>query len=263
MILFPILTLLSGFFISLAVHHLNQSFSNYYDFVALTMVLGGTFSVGVVLVPWEYRQDLLKSFKSLFKPEKRRYKNVVTECLSLLRVEKLPGEVEGKKKELYLRVMGEGLELVQLGFSSEKIERILGEKVFQSVKRIRKIGAAVKGLAKYPPAFGLMGTVLGLVNIMKHLAAATDASKLGVEMSVALVATMYGLLVANFFVQPIGELLMKKADEEEEYAEIALQAVLLLKEHTSLVEAYEILCAMVPDEQRLDFNEIISVGEAA
>jgi chemotaxis protein MotA len=262
MILFPILTLLSGFFISLAIHHLNQSLSNYYDFVALTMVLGGTFSVGVVLIPWEYRTDLVRSIKALFKPEKRRYKQIVTECLNLLRLEKLPG-TEGKKEDLYLRVLSEGLELVQLGFSAEKIDRILGEKVFQSVKRVRKIGAAVKGLAKYPPAFGLMGTVLGLVNIMKHLAAATDASKLGVEMSVALVATMYGLLVANFFVQPIGELLMKKADEEEEYAEIALQAVLLFKERASLVEAHEILSAMVPDEQSLDFNEIISLEEAA
>lgn len=261
MILFPILTLLSGFFISLAVHHLHQSYSNYYDFVALTMVLGGTFSVGVVLLPWEYRRDLWTCFKSLFRPEKRRYKPIVTQCLELLRSEKVPEANAGQG--LYLRVLRDGVELVQLGLSKERIDTILNEKVFQSVKRLKKVGTAIKGLAKYPPAFGLMGTVLGLVNIMKHLAAATDASKLGVEMSVALVATMYGLLVANFFVQPIGELLMKKADEEEEYAEIALEAVLLYKDQASLVEAHEVLSAMVPDEQKLAFDEIMSLGEVA
>jgi chemotaxis protein MotA len=261
MILFPILTLLSGFFLSLAVHHLNQSFMNYYDFVALTMVLGGTFSVGLVLLPWDYRRDILFGFKSLFKPEKRRYKTVVTECLETIRGGSKLKPDGGSP--LYQRILRDGAELVQLGFTLEKIETIQGEKVFQSVKRLKKVAASVKGLAKYPPAFGLMGTVLGLVNIMKHLASATDASKLGVEMSVALVATMYGLLVANFFVQPVGELMMKKVEEEEEYGEMAMQAILLLKEKASMIEAHEILSAMVPDEQKLHFNEIIKMEEAA
>ena len=121
----------------------------------------------------------------------------------------------------------------------------------------------MKSLAKYPPAFGLMGTVLGLVNIMKGLAKATDAAGLGVEMSVALVATMYGLLVANFVVNPIGEILNKKSEEEEEYAEIALQAILLLSSKSSLLESQEILNSMVPDNNKLDFASLKSTLDEA
>jgi chemotaxis protein MotA len=89
---------------------------------------------------------------------------------------------------------------------------------------------------------------------MKGLANATEASQLGLEMSIALVATMYGLLIANFIVNPAGELLVKKSEEEEEYADIALEAILLFKDGESLLESQEALNAMVPDEQRLELQ---------
>lgn len=252
MILVPLLVFLSGSFIYLAVNHLNQSLLNYYDFVALVMVLGGTFSVGLVLVPWEYRKDLWAAIKSLLSPEQRRYKTIVNESLELIKSGKV--NTSDTRNSLYSRILKDGFELIHLGFEKERLASILNEKVFQSIKRKKKISMAVKGLSKYPPAFGLMGTVLGLVNIMKHLAGATDASKLGVEMSVALVATMYGLLIANFVIQPVGEILMKKAEEEEEYAEIAVQAIICVKEQMSYIESQEVLNAMVPDEQRMSLS---------
>ncbi len=261
MILLPILTLLSGFFISLAVHHLNQTISSYYDFVALIMVAGGTFAVAIVLLPWEYRKDLVAAAKNMVRPEKRLYRTVLLDCLKTLQSRHY--ESTEKSPALYQKILRDGLELVQLGFSKEKIEHILSERVFQATKRGRKIASAVKSLAKYPPAFGLMGTVLGLVNIMKQLASATDASKLGAEMSVALVATMYGLLLANFAVSPIGEYLVKKVEEEEEYAEISLSTVLLFKSEDNFSESHELLNSMVPEEQRIGFDEMSQMVNAA
>lgn len=260
MILFPLLVLLSGFFISVAIHHLGQSFTNYYDFVALTMVLGGTFTVGIVLLPWEYRKDIKQVFKSLIRPEKRLYKKAMGDLLVCLQSGSVPTNLS--KEFLYQRILHDGIEMIQLGFNRDRLEEVLSERVFHSVKRWKRIANSVRSLAKYPPAFGLMGTVFGLVNIMKSLAGATEASKLGVEMSIALVATMYGLLVANFVVNPIGEILVKKAEEEEEYASLAFETVLMIKDATPLLESVELLNSLIPEEQRTSFEDLTR-GQAA
>lgn len=261
MILLPVLIFLSGFFMTVAIRHLEQSVAVYYDFVALVMVVGGTFTLGIVLLPWEYRKDIVTAVKFLFRPEKRQYKDAMREVLHVLQTGR--ANTSMGQKYLYQRILQDGSELVQLGFPRERLEEVLSERVFHSVKRWKKIASSVKNLAKYPPAFGLMGTVFGLVNIMKSLAGAADAGKLGVEMSVALVATMYGLLMANFIVNPIGELISKKAEEEEEYAQVAMEAILMLKDETPLLESVELLNSLVPEEQRQGFASLAAGSDAA
>lgn len=53
-----------------------------------------------------------------------------------------------------------------------------------------------------------MGTVLGLVNLMRGISAGLDAKDTGVQMAVALVATFYGLIFANLIVNPAGEAIL-------------------------------------------------------
>jgi chemotaxis protein MotA len=177
--------------------------------------------------------------------------------------------IEHGVPELTARILREGSELIQLGLSTERIEVILNERVFQAGRRMRRVGTAVRNLAKYPPAFGLMGTVLGLVNLMRGISTGLTAQQTGLEMAVALVATMYGLLIANFIVNPAGEMIMKKAHEDEESAEIALQAVILAADKTSALEAQEILNSYVDVRHRIDVvgsfatQERQELGEAA
>ncbi|GIL17922.1 MAG: Chemotaxis protein PomA [Ignavibacteriaceae bacterium] len=254
MILLPILVLLSGISLLTAIHHLDQSIVTYYDFVALVMVLGGTITLGIILLPWEYRKDIWKATKFLVRKEKPQFPSVLRECISVTKG--MAPSPDRANDWLYKKILSDGVELVYLGLPTDRIEIILQERMFQTIKRWKKISAAVRNLAKYPPAFGLMGTVLGLVNIMRSLAEASQASQLGAQMSIALVATMYGLLVANFIVNPIGELLLKKSEEEEDYAELAIESVLLLSNKASYIEAHEMLNAMVPDEHRLTFENL-------
>lgn len=247
MILVPMVIALAGFLITVVIGHLGQSVGSYYDFVAATMVFGGTISLGAALLPWEYRKDLKACARFLFRAERRQYGSVMKECVSALRSGRASST---ETKWLYQRILADGFELIQLGIDADKTENILRDRLYHSTRRWKKIASSVKNLAKYPPAFGLMGTVFGLVNIMKGLAQAADPGKLGLEMSVALVATMYGLLMANFVVNPIGEILSKKAEEEEEYAIVAVEAIMMVRTKAPLLESVEQLNSLVPEEQR-------------
>jgi flagellar motor component MotA len=74
---------------------------------------------------------------------------------------------------------------------------------------------------------------------------------------------MYGLLMANFIINPIGEIISKKAEEEEEYAQLALECILMMKDQTPLLESVEMLNSLIPEEQRQGFSSLASGSEAA
>lgn len=251
MFLFPLLILSSGFLLTAVIIHLDQTALTYYDFVAVAIVMGGTISVGATLLPWEYKRDILKAFGYLFKKEKSHFSDILV--LSKKAFESKSCSIV-KPQYLYEQIFKDGVEYIQLGMSKERLEIILEDQIAMQSRRLKRVGYAVRNLAKYPPAFGLIGTVLGLVNIMRHLETASEASRLGSEMSIALVATMYGLLVANFIVSPLAEFIIKKVEEEEEYADLALEAISLIKQEVSSLEFLEQMNALVPYEDRYQSN---------
>jgi chemotaxis protein MotA len=251
MTLFPVGLLVALSSLFAAIHYLKQPASSYYDFVAFAVVIGGTLAVSLIVLPWDLRREVIRSMKLLFFKRNVDHRGVLRSCMTVV-VDPRRVSIEEGVPELSRRILQEGAELIELGVSADRIETILNERVFQAGRRMRRVGTAIRNLAKYPPAFGLMGTVLGLVNLMRGISTGLTAQQTGLEMSVALVATMYGLLLANIVINPAGEMILKKAHEDEESAEVALQAVLLAAERVSVLEAQEILNSYVDVRYRID-----------
>ena len=249
--LFPIAIIIALGAFAAAITHLNQGFAVYFDVVALLMVFGGTTAVGIVLVPWQLRRDLFRSAFDLLRPMKTGQKQVLNDAMNTIKDRQLRVN-DGAKSEIYAQTLRDGVELIELGFSSRKIRGILLDRLASHGRRRRKVANAIRSLAKYPPAFGLMGTVLGLVNVMRGVSAGNDGKQTALDMAIALIATMYGLVVANLFVNPAGELILKKTIEEESFGEIAVEAVCLLADETSLLECQESLNSFAAVENRID-----------
>lgn len=260
--LFPIGLLIAVISFLISVQHLNQNVSNYYDFVALFMVIGGTISVSLILLPWEYRKDFAEALKNLYIKKKQNYKTVLSDCLGSVKSNSLI-VASDSGSELYIRILKDGFELIDLGLDKEIINQILSDRLIAFVKRKRKVSNSIRSLAKYPPAFGLMGTVLGLVNVMRGVSSGLDGKTTALEMAIALIATMYGLVIANLLVNPAGELIAKTANEEEAYGEIAIHTINLIIDKRSLLESQEILNSYVPIEHRLSMIENYDAGETA
>src|SRR5690606_24892973 len=68
-------------------------------------------------------------------------------------------------------------------------------------------------LGKFPPAFGLLGATTGMIVMMTNLG--TDQSKIGSAMAVALVATFWGIAVANLVILPMADYAFKNAEEDQ------------------------------------------------
>jgi chemotaxis protein MotA len=236
-----------------SVLHLKQDAANFWDFVGFVCVVGGTAAVAVITVPWQHRRIVFKSVLSLFIPGKRNNRSIVSDCMVFISDsrEGNVGHIQ-RNEGMAAATLHDGAELIGLGFSKERVHEILEERIHQSFERYQSVANSVRALSKYPPAFGLAGTVLGLVTLMRSVSGGADAKQTGAMMAIALMATFYGLLVANMIVNPAGEHMLKTAVVERKNAEIALHAVILQLEGVTLLEAQEILNSYVSPEQRVN-----------
>jgi chemotaxis protein MotA len=240
--------------ITFSIFHLKQDFSNYVDPVGVIVVLGGTLAVATIIFPWHDFEEVRAALRTLFSGNSIDLKLLNKDCFSLIQ-SALAGQprFEAEKTETIAhRTLQDGAELIQLGFQTQKIGSILEERIFQSCERKMKVANAVRSLSKYPPAFGLVGTVLGLMSLMRSISEGASSTETGLRMAVALVATLYGLLVANLVLNPAGENLLKRALEEKKASELAQQAVILASMRTNLLESQETLNSFVPKQDRLN-----------
>lgn len=246
-----------GFF--LASQHLKQDIETYWDYVAFFVVILGTFSVMLITFPASNMRNLITKFSHKFFMPGHSLKHHVHECYSFYKNKKSiikPTTIEEK-------ILNDGLELMELGFSKEKVQDIISQRFELHSKHLNMLSAWLRRGAKYPPAFGLAGTVLGLIHLMRGVSAGIDAKETGVRMAVALVATFYGLLLSNLLLNPLGEWLNEEIKRDEMKAEASLKTILLIMEGSGVLEAQEILNSFLNESEKIQMNYAQLIEETA
>ena len=237
-----------GFF--LASQHLEQDVHAYWDYVAFTVVVLGTFAVMMITFPAAPMKILALRFAQKFFLPSRSVKKHVHACFEVYRTRK-PFSSSSSIEE---KLINDGLEMHELGFTQEQIKEIISQRFEIYSKRINMLSAWMRRGAKYPPAFGLAGTVLGLIHLMRGVSAGIDAKETGVRMAVALVATFYGLILSNLLLNPLGEWLHEEIKRDEIKAEASLQTILLIVSRAQIIEAQEVLNSFLMGSERIKVN---------
>lgn len=237
-----------GFF--LASQHLHQEVSAYWDYVAFTVVLLGTFAVMLITFPAAPMGLLVEQFSRKFFGSTNSLKKHVHNCFTVYETKKpfKPSKVIEEK------LVNDGMEMLELGFNHEQIQELISQRFEVYSKRINMLAGWFKRGAKYPPAFGLAGTVLGLIHLMRGISDGIDPKETGLRMAVALVATFYGLLLSNLLLNPLGEWLSEELKRDEMKAEASLRTLLLISKQTNAVEAQEVLNSYLADSEKLSLN---------
>jgi chemotaxis protein MotA len=119
-----------------------------------------------------------------------------------------------------------GLRLVVDGTDPDVIKRILYTNLDQVENRHDDGIGLFQRWAKLAPAFGMIGTLLGLIGMMTNL---EDTSSIGPNMAVALVTTLYGSVFANLILSPIQFKLEDRHKEEMQIKEIMVQGILSIQ----------------------------------
>jgi chemotaxis protein MotA len=134
----------------------------------------------------------------------------------------LEDRLEGIDDEFLKR----GLQMLVDGNPADSVSSIL-EMEIENMEARHGIGHTMwKSMGSYAPAFGMIGTLIGLVNMLQSL---DDPSKLGAGMAVALLTTFYGAFVANLFCIPIQGKLEQRTAEEVQLKQMLLAGILSIQ----------------------------------
>lgn len=236
--------------------HLKQGVSNYWDFVAFSVVFFGTLSVLIITRPKIKVKTLFVNFSIYLFTGKKNKLRFVHRCFKAITERSLDNSNVNAIED---KIVTDGIEMIDLGFDKEKIEDILADRYLAYKKSILSISSWIKRCAKYPPAFGLGGTVLGLIHLMKGISAGNDPKETGILMAIALVATFYGLLLSNLVLNPISEAIVEKLKVDEELVEVAIKTVLMIKGNYNLLECQETFNSYLGDEnEKINFMSAMS-----
>jgi chemotaxis protein MotA len=140
--------------------------------------------------------------------------------------------------------LAKGVRYVADGYDANFIRETLTrdrETFLEHLDEGQKIYRAIGDCA---PAFGMVGTLIGMVQMFANM---TDPSKLGPFMAIALLATLYGALVANILCLPIADKLHVKLADEEVNRTLIIDGVLMLREAKSPQIVREMLLAYLPE----------------
>lgn len=143
--------------------------------------------------------------------------------------------------------MQKGLRMAVDGNSAEIIEAVLEQDIASMVERHQVGHGIFAALGNYAPAFGMIGTLIGLVQMLRNL---SDPSSIGTGMAVALLTTLYGALVANLVALPIQGKLEQRTAEEVAIRRMVLQGILSIQQGDSPRVAQEKLRSYLPPSLR-------------
>ena len=119
-----------------------------------------------------------------------------------------------------------GLQMVVDGIEPENIRQIMGLEI-DAIERRHEIGYNIfKSWGELAPAFGMIGTLIGLILMLSDL---NDASAIGVGMATALITTFYGALLANLVLLPIANKLKSQTNDEIYTRDMMIESILSIQ----------------------------------
>lgn len=245
--------LIAGMFIvGYAVTQTSDDALSYLNFLSVLIVFGGTISAAVITHGFKRIVDIFKMFFKAFKTNKYDNVKIINELVQIS--EDL---YRGKDIELIMQsdthpYIRDGLRLIHNKFSDDKILKIsrtmLKERMNYYDQTIDQLGV----LAKYPPAFGMMGTIIGLIAVMKNMSGANGLDQVGPSMAVALITTLYGIFIANYIINPISDNLSSRSERDIKVRRIIAEGIILLNKKEDPIFVREVLLGyLLPNERSI------------
>lgn len=223
------------------------------NFHAIAIVIGGTLAATLISFKGSTLVTLIRVFvRQVMGLKSDTYGQVIQEVVQLAKGYRNDSTfLSANVAKVRTPFLKEAIEmLVQGGIPGTQLEVILKRRALTHFKRYEEEAEIFKVIAKFPPAFGLLGTTLGMIGLMRGLGSAETASAIGPAMAIGLTATFYGIAIANFIFIPMAENLMKMNREDEIMREMVIDGIKLLREkqHPLIVEEH-LKSYLLPNER--------------
>ena len=198
------------------------------DIPSVLMTIGGSYMAIFIMSPISKAVGVFKIVGMSFKIPDFGETTLISKLMDLSNKARREGilALEDGLDDLDDAFMRNGLRLVVDGTDGAVIRTIMENEMSQCEARHMEWVNVINQWAGYAPGFGMMGTVLGLIGMLNNL---EDKSSLGPNMAVALITTLYGSMMANWILTPMGQNLLSQNALEMRSKEMVIEGVLAIQ----------------------------------
>jgi chemotaxis protein MotA len=217
---------------------------------SVLIVLGGSFGAMMVANPLSRMLGVMKYVSHALRTPDWREEQLINELVGFSDRARREGllALEDNLDQVENEFMRKGIQLVVDGTDPEIIKNILYNDLNQIQERHESGIKLFDDWSKIAPAFGMIGTLIGLIAMLVNLGA--DQSVIGRGMSVALITTLYGSFFANLVLIPMKSKLEDRDKDETRAKEIVIEGILSIQSGDNPRILLEKLVSFLPPKQR-------------
>lgn len=180
------------------------SFAAFFNAPSLMVVVGGAIAAVLICFPLKSFLALGMVLKNVFVNRPKDISELIEQLVSLAETARRDGllALEGRLEEISDPFIVLGIQMAVDGTRAEVIEDIMRTEIDAVAARHQNGKKVLEQLGRFAPAFGMIGTLMGLIIMLGQL---DDPDNLGPGMAVALITTLYGAVASNMFCLPCAE----------------------------------------------------------
>lgn len=252
--LVPIFGLVGGFGLVVFSISLNGNIRNFVEPGSLMITVLGSFCALLISFPLKVLLKIPGIVKMLVREPEDDRKSLITFFSDMARKARKEGllALEDEMLEVDDEFIASGIQMIVDGIEPEVIRNILELKIETTERRHREGQEVFKKWGELAPAFGMLGTLMGLIVMLAKL---DDPNAIGSGMAVALITTFYGSLMANMVFLPIANNLSIQTEEEMFTKEMVLEGILEIQAGTNPRILEEKLMTYLSPEENLKIKE--------
>lgn len=221
----------------------------FYSPSSMGVVIGGSLAATLISLPMRRAISLPRVALKAIRHRPVSARRVIEDLVrfgeiarrdGILALEKVLGEIDD-------RFLAEGIQMAVDGSDPETIYETMSTEL-DCMKARHTAGRDIfDTLGKYAPAFGMIGTLIGMIMLLKNL---DDPDKIGPGMATALITTFYGVIVANLLAIPVAEKLMARSRDEMVVKDIIIHGVMAIQSGDNPRILEQKLKIFLPPEER-------------
>ncbi len=217
-----------GLLLILAAIVLGGSIGAYIDIPSVVMVVGGGIAATVASFPIAHLLKFPKIFAQTLRTESTDPRTLIKDMVRFAEVARRDGilALESLTSDMKDPLLVTGVKMAIDGTDPELIQQIMDQDLENTLTRHSAGKGILDALGRYAPAFGMIGTLVGLVAMLANM---EDPSTIGAGMAVALLTTLYGAIMANVFCLPLADKLAFRNEQEYLLKSIIIKGVMSIQ----------------------------------
>ena len=231
------------------------NFAAYFDKHAVIIIFGGATAATMTRFPFSViAHGLPMGIKFAFGGRAMHPRELIDELTKYADLMRKSGPMALESLQIDDPFLAQGVRYLVDGYDREFIRETMEKDRDIFLQRLDEGSKVYRAYGDCAPAWGMIGTILGMVTMFANM---SDPSKLGPAMATALLATLYGALIANAVCLPLADKLHIKMEEEDVSRSLIIDGVLLLRDAKSPSLVREMLVAYLPEHHRTELAEAV------